>query len=257
MPTMKDKTEVRVAAVTGAAGGLGLGIARRLAEAGHRVIAIDRAARVEAEAALLRAEGLKVEAQVLDIADEAAVRRMVADVDARHGRLDILVNNAGIHPKIDGERNSFLKMSTSQWNEVLGINLTAAFVLCREIAPLMRRRRWGRIVNMSSRAGRTLVDTAGIHYAAAKAGMIGMTRVIAAEVAGDGITANCIAPGRIASPMTDQGSEAQRALLVARIPVGRIGTPAEIGHVVEFLVSEESGYLTGTVIDVNGGTFMC
>src|ERR1700744_3016123 len=163
------------AAFTGAAGGLGLGIAARLGRAGYQVIAIDRAPHVEREAEALRREGLKVDAVWLDIADEDAVRRMVADVDARHGRFDILVNNAGIHPKIDGERNSFLKMTTPQWNEVIGINLTAAFVLCREVAPLMRRQKWGRIVNMSSRAGRTLVDTAGIHYAAAKAGMIGMT----------------------------------------------------------------------------------
>ena len=252
-----DSKTTRVAAVTGAAGGLGLGIAAWLGRAGYQVIAIDRAPHVEREAEALRREGLKVDAVVLDVADEDAVRRMVADVDARHGRLDILVNNAGIHPKIDGERNSFLKMTTPQWNEVIGVNLTAAFVLCREVAPLMRRHKWGRIVNMSSRAGRTLVDTAGIHYAAAKAGMIGMTRIIAAEVAADGITANCIAPGRISSPMTDQGSDAQRAMLVGRIPVGRIGTPDEIGHVVEFLVSEDSGYLTGTVIDVNGGTYMC
>jgi 3-oxoacyl-[acyl-carrier protein] reductase len=247
----------RVAAVTGAAGGLGLGIAQRLARAGYQVIAIDRAKQVEEAAAALRGQGLKAQPVVLDIADEAAVKKMVADIDAQYGRFDILVNNAGIHPKIHGERNSFLKMTTAQWNEVIGVNLTAAFVLCREVAPVMRRRKWGRIVNMSSRAGRTLVDTAGIHYAAAKAGMIGMTRIIASEVAADGITANCIAPGRIESPMTNQGSDAQRAMLVGRIPVGRIGTPDEIGHVVAFLVSEDSGYLTGTVIDVNGGTFMC
>ncbi|VTU27359.1 SDR family oxidoreductase [Variovorax sp. RA8] len=252
-----EQKEQRVAAVTGAAGGLGLGIAQRLARAGYQVIAIDRARQVEEAAAALQGQGLSAQAVVLDIADEAAVKKMVADVDAQYGRFDILVNNAGIHPKIDGERNSFLKMTTAQWNEVLGVNLTAAFVLCREVAPLMRTRKWGRIVNMSSRAGRTLVETAGIHYAAAKAGMIGMTRIIASEVAADGITANCIAPGRIESPMTSQGSEAQRAMLVGRIPVGRIGTPDEIGHVVEFLVSEDSGYLTGTVIDVNGGTFMC
>jgi len=252
-----NSNQQRVAAVTGAAGGLGHGIAQRLARAGYQVVAIDRAPQVEQATQPLRDEGLKVQAVVLDIADEEAVRQMVADVDARYGRFDILVNNAGIHPKVNGERNSFLKMTTPQWNEVIGINLTAAFVLCREVAPLMRRRKWGRIVNMSSRAGRTLVDTAGIHYAAAKAGMIGMTRIIASEVAGDGITANCIAPGRIESPMTRQGSDAQRAMLVGRIPVGRIGTPDEIGHVVEFLASEDAGYLTGTVIDVNGGTFMC
>lgn len=247
----------RVAAVTGAGGGIGLGIAQRLARAGYQVLAIDRDSKVNEAAAALRAEGLKVQAVVLDVADEAAVKKMVADIDAQHGRFDVLVNNAGIHPKVNGERNSFMKMTTAQWNEVMGVNLTSAFVLCREVAPLMKRHHWGRIINMSSRAGRTLVDTAGIHYAAAKAGMIGMTRVIAAEVAADGITANCIAPGRIVSPMTDQGSEEQRAMLVGRIPVGRIGTPDEIGHVVQFLASEDSGYLTGTVIDVNGGTFMC
>lgn len=247
----------RVAAVTGAGGGIGLGIAQRLARAGYQVIAIDRDDKVNAAAAAIASEGHQAQAVVLDIADEAAVKKMVADVDARYGRFDVLVNNAGIHPKVNGERNSFLKMTTAQWNEVLGVNLTAAFVLCREVAPLMQRNGWGRIVNMSSRAGRTLVDTAGIHYAAAKAGMIGMTRVIAAEVAPHGITANCIAPGRIVSPMTEQGSAEQRAMLVGRIPVGRIGTPDEIGHVVEFLASEDSGYLTGTVIDVNGGTFMC
>lgn len=247
----------RVAVITGAAGGIGLGVAQRLARTGYRVIAIDRAERVNEAAATLRAEGLDVQAVVLDVADEAAVRQVVADIDAQHGRLDVLVNNAATHPKANGERHSFMKMNTAQWNEVIGVNLTSAFVLCREVAPLMRRHRWGRIINMSSRAGRTLVDTAGIHYAAAKAGMIGMTRVMAAELAADGITANCIALGRIVSPMTDQGSEAQRAMLVGRIPVGRIGTPDEIGHVVQFLASEDAGYLTGTVIDVNGGTFMC
>lgn len=247
----------RVAVVTGAAGGIGLGVAQRLARAGYRVVALDRAEGVNEAAATLRAEGLDVRALVLDVADEAAVRQAVAGIHERHGRLDVLVNNAAIHPKVNGERNSFMQMTTAQWNEVIGVNLTSAFVLCREVAPLMRRHHWGRIINMSSRAGRTLVDTAGIHYAAAKAGMIGMTRVIAAEVAADGITANCIAPGRIVSPMTEQGSETQRAMLVSRIPVGRIGTPDEIGHVVQFLASEDAGYLTGTVIDVNGGTFMC
>ena len=254
---MNNEKVQRVAAVTGAAGGIGLGVAQRLARVGYQVIAIDRDARVSEAAAAMRAEGLKAQSVVLDVADEAAIKRMVAEIDAQHGRLDVLVNNAGIHPKINGERNSFWKMTTPQWNEVIGVNLTSAFVLCREVAPLMKRHHFGRLINMSSRAGRTLVDTAGIHYAAAKAGMIGMTRIIASEVAADGITANCIAPGRIVSPMTDQGSDEQRAMLVGRIPVGRIGTPDEIGHAVQFLASEDAGYITGTVIDVNSGTYMC
>ncbi|MDB5818554.1 MAG: 3-oxoacyl-[acyl-carrier protein] reductase [Rhizobacter sp.] len=249
-------SNARVAIVTGAASGIGLGIARRLATAGYQVVAVDRSDGVLDVAKQMQQEGLSASGAVLDVSDEAGIVRLVADLDARFGRIDILVNNAGIHPKINGERNSFFTMTTAQWTEVLSVNLTSMFVLSREVVKVMRRGRWGRIVNMSSRAGRTLVDTAGIHYAATKAGMIGMSRVMAAEVAGEGITVNCIAPGRIETPLTAQGSDAQRAMLVGRIPVGRIGTPDEIGHVVQFLVSDDSAYLTGTVIDVNGGTFM-
>lgn len=253
---MSIETKERVAVVTGAAGGIGLGVARHLAECGYRVVAVDLCDAVIDSAKSIAAEGLAVKGAVLNVADEAAIKRFVAEVDAEYGRLDILVNNAGIHPKINGMRNSFLTMTTAQWTEVLMVNLTSMFVFSREAAPLMQRRRWGRIVNMSSRAGRTLVETAGIHYAASKAGIIGMTRVMAAEVAADGITVNCIAPGRIETPMTAQGTAEQRARLVANIPVGRIGGPDEIGHVVAFLVSEQSAYLTGSVVDINGGTFM-
>lgn len=257
---MTDNTSVqppvRVAAVTGAGGGLGLGVAVSLAQAGLHVIAIDRDAKVRHAVASHAADGLRIEAAVLDVTDEEGIRAFVAATLARHGRFDALVNNAGIHPKTGGERTGVTAMSTAQWREVLDVNLTSAFVFSREVIPAMQRHRWGRIVNMSSRAGRTLVGTAGVHYAASKAGMIGMSRVLAAEVAADGITVNCIAPGRIESPMTQQGSDAQRARLVGAIPVGRIGTPDEIGHVAAFLASEHSGYLTGAVIDVNGGTFM-
>jgi 3-oxoacyl-[acyl-carrier protein] reductase len=253
---MTIATPRRVALVTGAASGIGLGVARCLAQAGHHVFAIDRSDAVMDVARGLEHEGYAASGAVLDIANEQGIRDLVGVVDSRFGRLDILVNNAGIHPKVNGVRNSFLTMTTAQWTEVLAVNLTSMFVFSREAAPLMRRQRWGRIVNMSSRAGRTLVETAGIHYAATKAGIVGMSRVMAAEVAGDGITVNCVAPGRIETPLTAQGSDEQRARLVGNIPVGRIGTPAEIGHVVRFLVSEESGYLTGAVLDVNGGTFM-
>jgi 3-oxoacyl-[acyl-carrier protein] reductase len=253
---MSTKSQQRVAVVTGAAGGIGHGVALHLAKAGYRVIAVDRDKAVMNAAAALEADGLPVEGATLDVSDEAGIQSFVKDIDIRYGRLDILVNNAGIHPKINGMRNSFLSMTTAQWKEVIDVNLTSMFVFSREAVPLMRRQRWGRIVNMSSRAGRTLVETAGIHYAASKAGIIGMTRVMASEVAADGITVNCIAPGRIETPLTAQGSEEQRARLVGNIPVGRIGVPDEIGHVVAFLVSEQSGYLTGAVLDINGGTFM-
>lgn len=250
---MKDR---RVAAVTGAASGIGLGVARCLAQAGHQVLAIDRSEAVIEFARVLEREGFAASGAVLDVTDEDGIRALVSDVDSKFGRLDILVNNAGIHPKVNGQRNSFFTMTAAQWTEVLNVNLTSMFVFSREAALLMQRQRWGRIINMSSRAGRTLVETAGIHYAATKAGIIGMSRVMAAEVAAFGITVNCVAPGRIETPLTAQGSEEQRARLVGNIPVGRIGAPEEIGHVVRFLASEESGYLTGSVIDVNGGTFM-
>lgn len=246
----------RVAVVTGAAGGLGLGVAVALAQVGHRVIAVDRSPQVKETAAALAGEGLAIDAAVLDVTDEEGVRAFVATTLERYGRLDVLVNNAGIHPKVDGERVVLTAMSSAVWRQVLDVNLTSAFVFSREAVPAMRKNGWGRIVNMSSRAGRTLVGTAGVHYAASKAGMIGMSRVLASELAPDGITVNCIAPGRIETPMTQQGSDAQRARLMSVIPVGRIGTPQEIGHVAVFLASEQSGYLTGTVIDVNGGTFM-
>ena len=251
--TVNQSTRQRVAAVTGAASGIGRGIAARLAGAGYRVIAIDRSAAVHEVAQSL---GIHVEPVVLDVTDEEAIRALVADIDARHGGIDILVNNAGIHPKISGERRSFMDMSTAQWSEVIAVNLTSVFVFSREVAPGMKRRKWGRIVNISSRAGRMLIATAGIHYSASKAGIIGMTRVMAGELAAFGITANCIAPGRIETPLTAQGSDAQRAMLVGQIPVGRIGTPDEVGHAVQFLVAEDSGYITGAVLDVNGGTFM-
>lgn len=253
---MSGTNQQRVAAVTGAASGLGLGIAIRLARTGYKVVAIDRSDTVHQVVRSLQDQGLTAQAVVLDVTDGAGIQRLVADIDRQHASFDILVNNAGIHPKIAGERNSFMTMTTPQWAEVLGVNLTGAFLMCREVAPLMKRQKWGRIVNISSRAGRTLVETAGIHYSAAKAGMIGMTRTMASELAPFGITANCIAPGRIETPMTQQGSAEQRAMLVGRIPVGRIGTPDEVGHAVEFLIAEDSGYITGAVLDVNGGTFM-
>jgi 3-oxoacyl-[acyl-carrier protein] reductase len=250
-----SKDQKKVAVVTGAASGIGYGVAKVLAEGGYHVIAADRSATVHEAAKQLGAAG-SVEGVELDVTDEAGIKALVASIEKEHGRLDVLVNNAGVSIKVDGKPRGIADISSEEWNMVLAINLSGAFMFIREAIPLMRANGWGRIINMSSRAGRTLVGTAGVHYAATKAGMIGMSRIIAAEVAPHGITVNTIAPGRIESPMTQQGSDAQRAQLVGAIPVGRIGTAEEIGHVVSFLASEQSGYLTGAVLDVNGGTYM-
>lgn len=250
-----SQSQKKVAVVTGAANGLGFGIAKVLAEGGYHVISVDKSASVHEAAAKLSSAGT-VKGVELDVTDEAGIKHLVASLVQDHGRLDVLVNNAGVSIKVDGKPRGIADVLTEEWNMVLAINLTGAFTFIREAVPVMRANGWGRIVNISSRAGRTLVSTAGVHYAATKAAMIGMSRVIAAEVARDGITVNTIAPGRIESAMTQQGSESLRQQLVGVIPVGRIGTPEEVGYAVSFLASEQAGYLTGAVLDVNGGTFM-
>ncbi|MEO9230744.1 MAG: SDR family NAD(P)-dependent oxidoreductase [Devosia sp.] len=246
----------RVAIVTGAAGGIGLGITRTLARRGARVVAVDCSSAVHEAAAALAREGCEVSGWQLDVTQEEGVRELIAAASKSYGRLDILVNNAAIHPKNKGERNGAALIDTQQWQAVMAVNLTAVFVLCREALPVMQAGGWGRVINITSRAGRAPVATAGAHYAASKAGMIGLTRILATECAPFGITLNCVAPGRIASPLTNQGSEERQRQLNATIPVGRIGTVDEVGHTVSFLAGDEAAYLTGAVIDINGGTFM-
>ena len=142
------------------------------------------------------------------------------------------------------------------WNSVLAVNVTGAFLLCREATPAMQEKGWGRVVNISSQAARTRADIAGAAYAASKSAMIGLSRVLASEVGRSGVTVNCIAPGRIESPMQAvAGADATREY-VSRIPVGRIGTAADIAATVAFLASEEAGFITGATLDVNGGFFM-
>lgn len=246
----------RLALVTGAARGIGLGVAERLAGDGLNVVLVDLIDEVHGAARGLAARGLAVEACVADIAREDAVRALVDDVLARHGRLDVLVNNAGISPKHGGRKALVQDTSLEEWQAVLAVNLTGPFLMCRAALPAMRRHGWGRIVNMSSQAGRTRSQIAGSHYAASKAGLIGFSRTLAAEVGADGITVNCIAPGRIETPMAaTAGADVNRAY-VSQIPVARIGHPGDIASAVSFLASEEAGFITGATLDVNGGHFM-
>ena len=246
----------RVALVTGAAGGIGLGIARRLAADGAHVIVTDVTDHVEDGAAALRSEGLSAEAATGDVSDEAWCAQIVERAHRDHGSLDILINNAGISPKRDGKKISVRDTGLDQWNRVFAVNLTGAFLLCRAATPRMQERKWGRVVNIASQAARTRADIAGAAYAASKSGMIGLSRVLASEVGRDGVTVNCIAPGRIESPMAAVAGAAANQDYVTRIPVGRIGTAADIAATVAFLVSDEAGFVTGATIDVNGGFFM-
>ncbi|CEJ12273.1 3-oxoacyl-[acyl-carrier-protein] reductase FabG [bacterium YEK0313] len=246
----------RLALVTGAARGIGLGVAERLAGDGLKVVLVDLVDEIHGAARGLAAKGLAVEACVADIAREDAVRALVDDVLARHGRLDVLVNNAGISPKHGGRKALVQDTSLEEWQAVLAVNLTGPFLMCRAALPAMRRHGWGRIVNMSSQAGRTRSQIAGSHYAASKAGLIGFSRTLAAEVGADGITVNCIAPGRIETPMAaTAGADVNRAY-VSQIPVARIGHPGDIASAVSFLASDEAGFITGATLDVNGGHFM-
>jgi 3-oxoacyl-[acyl-carrier protein] reductase len=245
----------RVALVTGGARGIGFAVAERMARTGRRVVIVDVAG-AEAAAARLVQAGLHVSWYDCDVSDESRVGALLATIVARHGRLDILVNNAGISPKHSGVKANVEHMALAEWQEVLAVNLTSVFLLSRGVLPIMRWRRWGRIVNMSSQAARMRSDIAGAHYAASKAGIIGFSRSLAGEVGRDGITVNCIAPGRILTPMSEAAGEEVNEAYKGRIPVGRLGTVEDVAAACAYLASEDAGFLTGTVLDVTGGSFM-
>lgn len=241
----------RVALVTGASQGIGRACALALAAEGATVAL---AARNEAKLAAVRAEIVaadgRAEAFALDIANEDSIRGCAKSVLEQMGTVSILVNNAGITR--DG---LVLRMKRADWDEVLTTNLTGAFLLTQALLSAMLKSRWGRIINLTSVVGQT--GQAGqVNYAASKAGMIGMTRSLAREVASRGITVNAVAPGYIETPMTAVLNEAQRAAMMSTIPLARPGTDAEIAHAVAFLASEGAGYVTGHVLDVNGGMYM-
>jgi 3-oxoacyl-[acyl-carrier protein] reductase len=238
----------KVALVTGASGGIGDAIARTLHGAGATVVlAGTRRAVLDALKAELATRAFVAAA---DLADAGAGDALVKATEAAAGQLDILVNNAGL------TRDQLaLRMKDDDWQKVIDIDLTAGFRLARAALRGMMKRRWGRIIGISS-----IVGVAGnpgqANYAAAKAGMIGMSKALAAEVATRGITVNCVAPGFIATAMTESLTEEQRARLAAAIPVGRVGTPEEVAAAVLFLASDEARYVTGHTLHVNGGMAM-
>jgi 3-oxoacyl-[acyl-carrier protein] reductase len=241
----------RIALVTGASQGIGRACALALAEAGATVaLAARNEAKLAEVAAEIEAAGGKAAAFALDVANEDSIKAGAKAILERFGKVEILVNNAGITR--DG---LVLRMKRADWDDVLATNLTGAFLLTQALLSAMLRNRWGRIINISSVVGRT--GQAGqVNYAATKAGLIGMTRSLAREVASRGVTVNAVAPGYIATPMTAVLDEKQTAAMIAQIPLGRAGTDADIAQAVVYLASEGAGYVTGHVLDVNGGMFM-
>jgi 3-oxoacyl-(acyl-carrier-protein) reductase len=236
------------ALVTGASGGIGAEIARALHRAGAKVAL--SGTRVEPLQAL--ADDLGANAFVLpcNLSDAAAVEALPKQAAEKLGAVDILVNNAGVT-----RDNLFMRMSDEDWQSVIDINLTSTFRLCRGVLRGMMKARWGRIVNISSVVGATGNPGQG-NYAASKAGMVGMSKSLAAEVASRNITVNCVAPGFIATAMTDKLNDDQKARILTQIPAGRMGDPAEIAAAVLYLASPEAGYVTGAVLHVNGGMAM-
>ena len=241
----------RIALVTGASQGIGRACALALAEAGATVaLAARNEAKLAEVAAEIEAGGGKAAAFALDVASEESIKAGAKAILERFGKVEVLVNNAGITR--DG---LVLRMKRADWDDVLATNLTGAFLLTQALLSAMLRTRWGRIINISSVVGRT--GQAGqVNYAATKAGLIGMTRSLAREVASRGVTVNAVAPGYIETPMTAVLDEKQTAAMIAQIPLGRAGTDADIAQAVVYLASEGAGYVTGHVLDVNGGMFM-
>ena len=238
----------KTALSTGASGGIGGAIATALHGAGATVaLSGTREAPLQELCAAL---GSRAHVLACNLSDPAAVEALPKQALEVMGSVDILVNNAGIT-----RDQIFMRMSDDEWQSVIDVNLTATMRLCRGVMRPMMKARWGRIINISSIVGAT-GNPGQVNYAASKAGMVGLTKSIAYEVASRGITANAVAPGFIATAMTDKLSDDQKAAINAKIPAARMGTPEEIAAAVLYLASPEAGYVTGTTLHVNGGMAM-
>jgi len=238
----------KTALVTGASGAIGGAIARALHGQGA-IVAISGTRRdaLDAIAGELKE---RVHALPCDLADKDAVEALVPDAEAKMEKLDILVANAGVN-----RDNLLVQLRDEDWEQVIAVNLTATFRLTRAAVKSMMRRRWGRLIGISSVVGFTGNPGQG-NYTASKAGLVGMMKSVAAEYAKRNITANCIAPGMVASPMTDKLNDKQREAILSRVPSGKLGTPQDVAAAAVYLASEEAHYVTGQTIHVNGGMAM-
>ncbi|AEC21240.1 acetoacetyl-CoA reductase [Pusillimonas sp. T7-7] len=245
----------RVALVTGAGKGIGLAATLALLKAGRSVAMVDRSA-VDMAALIPQEYRQFVRLYTLDVTDAAAVAACLKQICTELGEVSILVNNAGISPKINGKSSGLLEVSDTEWDVVMEVNVKAIIKLCQLCVPAMKARQFGRIVNISSLAGRSKSIVAGISYMASKSAVLGLSRAIASEMGPFGITTNCVAPGRILTEMAMQAGPEVNEQYAQAIPVRRLGTPEEVGDAIAFLCQDSSGFINGAVIDINGGFYM-
>ncbi len=239
----------RVAIVTGAGRGIGLGIAQALAREGAWVAAWDLdAAMLEPFVANAKAQGGRALSQAVDVRRKDQIEAAIARVLDEWGRIDILVNNAGIYELLPAE-----EISEEQWDRMLSINLKGTFFCCQAVIPIMKRQGQGRIISMASSAGKTGGTLAGAHYAVSKAGIICLAKQLARELGPFGVTVNAVAPGRIDTPMIHVASDEENEAFRLRTPLGRLGTAEDVAGAVVFLASDEASFITGEIMDVNGG----
>jgi 3-oxoacyl-[acyl-carrier protein] reductase len=249
-------TTNKIALVTGAASGIGRASASRLVKRNITTVMLDRSPEVMAVADEFNSSGHTAIGHVVELTDAAALQSYLDGLLSEHGAIDIIVNNAGIHPKKAGGKFLVEEISLADWQRVMAVNLNAPFQICAALLPAMKAKGWGRVVNISSSGARRRPVVPSSHYIASKSGIIGLTRCIAEEGARQGITANAICPSPIKTGLTTSSSPEAIARLTAEIPVGRYGEPDEIAAMVEFLVSDDASFVTGAVIDVNGGSAM-
>jgi 3-oxoacyl-[acyl-carrier protein] reductase len=246
-----SRLEGRIALVTGASQGIGRACALELAKSGATVaLAARNVEKLAGVAAEIQAAGGNAQSFALDVASEDSIKDCAKAVLAAFGKIDILVNNAGITRDILA-----MRMKRKDWDDVLTTNLTGAFLMSQAVMSAMVKARWGRIINITSVVGET--GQAGqANYAASKAGLIGLTKALARELASRTITVNAVAPGFVETAMTGILTDEQRASMMSIVPLNRAGTEADIAHAVAFLASEEASYITGHTLDVNGGMYM-